>query len=344
MKTRQNLRMLLGLVAGAFMIFTTSCENEEANSKKLPTVITLDASDITQSTAISGGNVTDDKGGAITSRGVCWSTNDEPTIGDFKTEDGSGAGSFVSNITNLERDTKYYIRAYATNSEGTGYGSTVSFTTESLVIGSFTDSRDGNSYKTVTIDEKVWMAENLKYLPAVHNPYHLTSSSPAYFVYGYTGTDVEEAKTILNYNNYGVLYNWNATLGGAEGSASSPSGIQGVCPEGWHVPSSTEWNELIDFLGGRQEAGGKLKGEGNSHWNNPNTNASDEFEFNALPGGVNTSSGDFYGLGNIGCFWSSTMNSVTYSPFYLRLSYDTGNAEVYMTPDEGGLSVRCVKD
>jgi hypothetical protein len=81
---------------------------------------------------MTGGNISDDGGVTVTARGVCWSTGQTPTIEDNKTEDGTGAGSFTSKIIGLELNTTYYVRAYATNSGGTGYGSTMSFTTSSF--------------------------------------------------------------------------------------------------------------------------------------------------------------------------------------------------------------------
>ena len=96
---------------------------------ELPTVATADVTDITQTTATSGGNVTDEGGATVTARGVCWSTSPDPTINDNKTTDGNGTGAFTSNLTNLTANTTYYVRAYATNSEGTNYGEQKTFTT-----------------------------------------------------------------------------------------------------------------------------------------------------------------------------------------------------------------------
>ena len=95
----------------------------------LPTITTRDISLLTSNSAISGGYVTDDGGVAITARGVCWSTKQNPTINDNKTIDGNGTGNYISYITNLSENTQYYVRAYATNSMGTSYGSQMSFIT-----------------------------------------------------------------------------------------------------------------------------------------------------------------------------------------------------------------------
>jgi len=95
----------------------------------LATVSTTPATSVTATTAVSGGNITSDGGSAITARGVCWSINQNPTIADSKTIDGSGTGTFTSSITGLTDGTTYYVRAYATNSTGTVYGNQESFTT-----------------------------------------------------------------------------------------------------------------------------------------------------------------------------------------------------------------------
>jgi len=105
-------------------IGTTSCEK-----KDLPVILTSEVTNITDTTAISGGTITSDGGKSVTARGVCWSVDPDPTIKDEISFDGAGGGSFISNITNLFGGTQYYVRAYATNDAGTGYGMTHAFTT-----------------------------------------------------------------------------------------------------------------------------------------------------------------------------------------------------------------------
>ena len=116
----------LGTAYGEEISFTTL---EETNEIYPPTVTTAAVTEIGQTAALSGGNVTSDGGADVTARGVCWSTSQNPTIDDNKTENGSGTGSYVSNLSNLTPNTIYYVRAYATNSAGTGYGDERSFTT-----------------------------------------------------------------------------------------------------------------------------------------------------------------------------------------------------------------------
>lgn len=112
-------------VYGGEITFTT----EQIPDPESPIVTTADVTDITQTTAVSGGNVTDDGGASVTARGVCWSTSQNPTISDNHTSDGNGTGSFTSNLTNLTANTTYYVRAFATNENGTSYGEQKSFTT-----------------------------------------------------------------------------------------------------------------------------------------------------------------------------------------------------------------------
>ena len=109
-------------------IYLTSCRKETTK----PVVTTINVSDITETTALTGGTVTDDGGSAVTEEGVCWSKSEYPTINDAKTIDGAATGSFTSNITGLHPGTTYFVRAYAVNSAGLAYGSRVSFTTQGL--------------------------------------------------------------------------------------------------------------------------------------------------------------------------------------------------------------------
>jgi|WetSurSiteA1Bulk_404760.scaffolds.fasta_scaffold02622_2 uncharacterized protein (TIGR02145 family) len=106
--------------------------NQDGNTSTVPTLTTLVVTSITSTTAFSGGTITDDGGEAVIVRGVCWSTDQMPTVSSSKTSDGDGSGSFVSYLTGLNpgTPTKYYVRAYATNIIGTGYGNEVSFTTD----------------------------------------------------------------------------------------------------------------------------------------------------------------------------------------------------------------------
>jgi uncharacterized protein (TIGR02145 family) len=213
---------------------------------------------------------------------------------------------------------------------------------EVLTIG-FTDSRDNNHYDVVKIGTQLWMAGNLKYLPSVIGPATGTETIPYYYVYGYNGTVVADAKATANYTTYGVLYNWPAAMNGEASSSSNPSGVQGVCPAGWHLPSDAEWTELTTYLGGVSVAGGKLKETGTAHWTSPNTGATNETGFTALPGGYRSSVYTFDNIGSIGRWWSATENSWI-DAYPLDVSYDYGGVDRNSRPKELGFSVRCVKD
>jgi len=152
----------------------------------------------------------------------------------------------------------------------------------------FIDNRDGNVYKTVKIVDQVWMAENLKYLPDVTSPSVSSETNPYYYVYGYSGTNVEDAMALDNYHTYGVLYNWPAA--------------NEACPEGWHLPTGDEIAELNLNLGVWTTAGGRLKETGTAHWNIPNTDAMNLHGFTALPGGYMLNN-SFNGLNNYGFWW-----------------------------------------
>ena len=99
----------------------------------IPVLTTTAITSITQATAVSGGNITDEKGGSVTARGVCWNTATNPTTANNKTTDGTGTGNFASNLTGLQPGTIYYVRSYATNSAGTSYGNEISFTTSATL-------------------------------------------------------------------------------------------------------------------------------------------------------------------------------------------------------------------
>ncbi|HEY6915650.1 MAG TPA: fibrobacter succinogenes major paralogous domain-containing protein [Paludibacter sp.] len=120
-----------GITIILFILFSNSCD-KAVDPVLLPEITTIEVSNITESSVLSGGTITSDAGNQITSRGVCWSTNPNPTIADSITKDAAGTGRFVSKINSLLPNTTYYLRAYATNKKGTGYGLQETFTTKSL--------------------------------------------------------------------------------------------------------------------------------------------------------------------------------------------------------------------
>lgn len=200
--------------------------------------------------------------------------------------------------------------------------------------GTFTDPRDGKVYKTIKIGTQVWFAENLAYLPSVNAAADSgTGEKPlCYYVYGYDGTDVAAAKATQQYKDAGVLYNYWATLNGATPLAHDdrnkiPSGVQGPCPDGWHIPSKGEWNVLFQFIYDRipdsegvnlaftnghvdwdpsvrlikhvqkhlkKQNAGWLTTGGDSDYPDANAAPLDTYGFGLFPGGYRLQSGGYY--------------------------------------------------
>ena len=208
-------------------------------------------------------------------------------------------------------------------------------------FGVFTDSRDGQIYEWVRIGDQIWMAENLAYLPNVSPAANGSHIQPHYYVYGYQGTSVKNAKEYTDENDiniyeiYGVLYNYPA----AESS----------CPIGWHLPNDLDWTQLTEYLGGFSVAANKLKEADTIHWCSQNT-ATNESGFTALPGAQRFEAewGEFYKMGEIASFWSSTLfigdTSVYHVNNYVRTLYCGGTIWRGPVYKGHGLSVRCIKD
>ena len=343
---KQKTSFLIYTLIIGLLVFSSSCSKDEKviekeKPKSIPTLTTTVVTEVSFTTATSGGVINSDGGAVVTARGICWSINQSPTINDNKTIDGSGTGNFTSSITDLLPGTIYYVRSYATNTEGTGYGNSLSFKTEDGVV-----DTDGNVYKIITIGKQTWMAENLKSLPSVVGPNKHSDTTPYYYVYGYEGTNIAEAKATDNYKVYGVLYNWVAAMAGSKSSDTNPSRVQGICPKGWHLPSNNEWAELVGYLGGEEIAGGKLKETGVTHWNNPNKGATNQSGFSALPGGYRGDEGVFWYINEDGHWWSATEYPERPTAWSVTLVHSEGNfyKSGLNTYKEKGNSVRCIKD
>jgi uncharacterized protein (TIGR02145 family) len=308
-----------------------------------PTLTTTAASSITQTTATSGGNISSDGGATVTARGVCWSTLANPTTAlTTKTSDGTGTGVFTSSLTGLTANTTYYIRAYATNSVGTAYGTQVSFTSlPGGQTGTVTDI-EGNIYNTVTIGTQTWMAENLKttkYNDGTAIPNVTVDATWAALT---TGAYSDYSNTPANSTTYGRLYNWYAVDNNAATKMASNGG-KNVCPTSWHIPTDAEWTTLTTYLGGESIAGGKLKETGTTHWLSPNMGATNETGFSALPGGFRNDLGACYNIGTYVLWWSSTEYSNT-SAGYRLINYDSASVISGSFNKRSGFSVRCIRD
>jgi uncharacterized protein (TIGR02145 family) len=316
----------------------------------LPTLTTAVPSAISTASASCGGIINSDGGGAIIERGVCWSTSPNPTISlDSKTIDGSGVGTFSSNLFGLSPNTLYYVKAYATNSLGTSYGDQKSFSTyESLFTpGNGVSDVDGNGYQSIIIGHQEWMKENLKvekYRNGNPIPKGLTDSQWASSSFG---ACAEYNNDIANYSTFGKLYNWFAV--------ADP---RGLCPVGWHIPTDHDWNVLVLQLDAFADtlqyvvspiAGGKAKTtgifeEGTGLWFSPNTGATNSSGLTFLPGGTRSwENGNFMSSLFSGIWWSSSQfESASAFERYVIASQSGFYRE--SVDKRLGCSVRCLKD
>jgi uncharacterized protein (TIGR02145 family) len=284
---------------------------------------------ITTTSATSGGTITSDGGVTITARGVVWSTATNPTIAlSTKTNEGTGIGSFNSVMTGLNPTTTYYVKAYATNSAGTAYGSELSFTTATPVI------------LTTTIGAQVWKTTNLDEATYRDGTPIPQVTDPAQWAKLTTGAWCYYENNLANGDIYGKLYNWYAVAGIHDTDPNTPN--KQLAPTGYHIPQEAEWSTLTNYLGGESVAGGKMKATGTSLWQNPNQDATNSSGFTGLPGGRQGSDGGFLSIGSIGYWWSSS--DLTTSAWNCYLNYNSGSSIRGILFKTNGFSVRCLRD
>ena len=219
-------------------------------------------------------------------------------------------------------------------------------TEDNCEYGTLTDSRDGQTYKTVTIGTQTWMAENLNYA--------YTDVPYSYAAYESDSTSWCFDNALDNCAMYGRLYTWSvamdsvgvwSTKGKGCGydktcNVDSAGSVRGICPEGWHLPTQTEWGTLFAAVGGMSTAGKMLKST--SGWTS-NGNGTDGYSFAALPADSRTAGGDYRNKGYFTNFWSSSEKD-SGTVYTMSLTYYVENADLTYRYKPEGLSVRCVKD
>lgn len=291
----------------------------------LPSLQTSNPTSVTQFSASCSALLQTVTYKTITSIGFCWSTHAKPKINDFiKVYPGTvyPGSTYTTTITGLTSNTTYYLRAYATNEDGTSYGTEVQFKTTS---GSVTDI-NGNVYGTVMIGGKEWMTENLRVnrfndgttIPFVNN----TNSWSSLTTPGY-----------CNYNNasttstpYGKLYNWYCV-----------SSAKNIAPVGWHVSTDADWDSLESALGS-DSAGIKIKASGYQYWNYGN--GTNQSGFSAIGAGYCTAGQYFSQETYNAYFWIQNPSTK-----YLQLSSSYNYIfRDYLYYEGTGMSIRCVKD
>lgn len=308
-----------GTAYGDEISFTTS--------PGVPTVTTTDISDNAGLKVQTGGNVTNDGGATVTATGVCWSINPHPTIADSSIINANPGPLFTDTISNLTLTT-YYIRAFATNSYGTGYGNKISFTAST--DGTVTDA-DGNVYPTIVIGTQTWMASNLKVT-------HYQNGEPV--TNGLTGFDWANSTTgaytfpngdSTNDTAYGKLY-----------SVYAVNDPRNIAPPGWHVATDSDW-QVLEFYEGmdasdtgainaRGTIGGKFLPGASTGLNLQNT------------GIIDPATGTYLYFGTEGYYWTSTIvaSGINWFRAFNTVTGDPG--PIYRSNNNWGQAVRCVKN
>lgn len=254
---------------------------------------------------------------------------------------------------------KYAIKVVATDNEGKKAEDNISLNIELDVA-----DIEGNEYSILKIESQIWMIENLRTTKHPDGlPIQLIEDQAEWIELedkdqGYCWYNNDES----NRDEYGALYNWSAATNGYSDYEDSQEVIQGVCPDGWHIPSDNEWMMLERFLGmsekemeklvwaseqrGNNE-GGKMKRADGFYWTSPNIGATNESGFSALPGGGRNRQG-FFGMKDLANFWSSTKyfnvnDNKTYIVYRQLYSGSQWIGRHLMQKKEAA-SIRCIKD
>lgn len=324
--------------------------NKEGQNENLPEIAT-DYIEVlgTQMSMVS--TLSSDGGSGMKSRGFCFDTKPDVTINNnpvFTTNSngGYGLGQETWIQFNLLPNTTYYVRAFAENSNGVGYGEELSITTGPVFEPDDpTFDIEGNPYTTVKIGSQVWMVENL--MTRFYNDGSPIPYVPDEYTWGKLD-ELDEPAYCWLYNDagnkepYGALYNWKVVQTGK------------LAPLGWRVPTDDDWNILFRYLGGNVDynffAGAKMKEAGTAHWSSPNGGATNASGWTGLPGMYRHSSGYFLGLypdlntpWSQGFWWSSTSSDPAEANF---IDLSSGGSGVWISHINRfyGFSVRCIRD
>jgi len=324
----------------AILLLFTFCG---CKKEKSPTVFTIQVTGVTETAAIIGGDITDSGSSEVISSGVCWSTGSNPSIADDKTTDGISEGSYQSVISGLTMSRNYFVRAYAQNAAGIGYGNILEFTTRDKSLTETMTDIDGNIYNTVTIGDQVWMQENLKTTRYGNGDLILTTANQA--------LDITFQTT--------PKYQWSCdvALNGRFYTYYAITDSRNLCPEGWHVPADDEWITLTDYLSNN---GYGYNGNPNfiakamaatSGWIADTTTgnvgneqlSNNSSGFSGLSSGGRYSNGIVHFVGLHGIWWSAT-ESISTEAYFRCIGYLPARVFKGVFPKSYGLPVRCIKN
>ncbi len=329
-----------------FLIVFSSCKEEPIVEK--PETSSLTILSVEKISVAFSFSLINNNGGNITEIGICWDTLDYPKISKNKLELNTEELEFSKILNNLSPDTEYYIRSYAINSAGVGYSETSNFKTYTLYYEGTIQDVENNEYEIISVGEQIWVSENLKTTKLNDNtPIQQISDNTAW-------GETNNAACCWYFNNqtenidvYGALYNYSAIETGK------------LCPQGYHVPTVQEWENLKNYLithgynfdgssSGNKFAKSLASKEGWAYsgaegciGNNPDSNNSSGF--NVYPSGIRNNSGDFLSRTYVASFWTSTIIDQDNAN---SIDLFNSNASVYINenPKLDGFSVRCIKD
>lgn len=349
-RTYSNISKFYGL--------SVRCVKQMSNTAPIVHTHPIPNDNIQSTQAILGGSCSDG-GSPITEYGLCWDTLPNPDISGNHIVLGLGEAVFSYTLTGLTNKTTYYVRAYAINSLDTVYGEQQSFTTDGCNDPLNLTDYDGNTYNSVKIGTQCWMKENLRTT-------HYADGTE--IVFGGTTSSSNQARYYRpnNDNNlvatYGLLYNSTAVLHGSSGSNTNPSGVQGVCPTGWHIPSKAEFSQLVNYVSSQSnylcdgtyyakslasKTGWQSISSTCTVGDTPSSN--NATGFNAYPSGFYYgyySTGDFRSYGSQYYFATATVevrNGYNYWQ-YLYCGYNFTSCNYSETYYSNAYSVRCVRN
>jgi uncharacterized protein (TIGR02145 family) len=326
----------VGTNYGSDVTFTTTA---------VPVITTASVTNISYQSATAGGQNIADNGDPITEKGICWSTQSQPDINGQHLAVGSGTAAFTGALTGLTPGYRYYVRAYATNSNGTAYGQEVSFVARNDANPCPGDTTvtdiEGNIYHTVQLGEQCWLKENLRTTHYADGSYFTESYYPN--------------NDIANVPTYGLMYKWATVMHGA-GSSEIPGAVQGLCPDGWHLPSYSEFQMLQNYSNATYSCASKALAS-TTGWHyfsltgcypGYNQQLNNESGFTAYPTGSPNSHPVLCLFSYSTSFWSATMhhsNNYSTCSYALKLLYnDEFGAGITWYSVNDKMPVRCVRN